>query len=110
MTLPKTVALIGALGVIALIGCSSQEEVGFERTPITHKAPTASAAVESPKLLLPGADVLDPIAAVEDKAPFPKKKGKKKSDVELPPGWHSDYAKARAEAKQTGKPMLVLFH
>ena len=24
-------------------------------------------------------------------------------------GWHSDYATAKAEAKRTGKPMLVVF-
>jgi hypothetical protein len=26
------------------------------------------------------------------------------------PPWHADYAKALAEARRTGKPLLVLFH
>ena len=28
----------------------------------------------------------------------------------LPSGWFLDYAAARAEAKRTGKPLLVMFH
>lgn len=26
------------------------------------------------------------------------------------PPWHSDYGKALGEARETGKPLLVLFH
>lgn len=115
MPRPTPQALLAALCVAGLLGCASQDELSVERAPLPILA-DSSAPKAAPNLQLPGAeflnpvaDVTEPVAADVDKAPF-QKKGKKKSEVKLPPGWHSDYAKARAVAKQTGKPMLVLFH
>jgi hypothetical protein len=96
--------------LLALTACASREDA-----PPPVPAPEVVSDDEAPTkaALFMQFDIKDLTPA--PKAPKDaKKKSKdkkdKKDDKIVPAGWHLDYDKAVAQARSTGKPLLVLFH
>ena len=111
--------LIFAPLCFGLAACASSDEPIAEARPDQAVASGGAASAPVAEAPLREAvfkpfeikDLTPPVAQVaQPKDKKAKDKKKKNDEKSVPAGWHLDYDQALAQAKSTGKPLLVLFH